>query len=191
MQGVLIAALLLAPADDQVFCDGLRQIVAAAPGDFKALESADPYDGTVGIGFTWSQNRCHIQGPIYDEAKQNTRIYACQKDFLCPDSLPREAMPCEPSDYRQGEEPSYQRLLDLAIRAAKCFNVPVYRDDKWWGRSMAPGYVVVVPGARIHASYYAMFGMHGPRLYPPGSKQPPQVPHGYALVLQVSRALPD
>ena len=39
MQGIVIAALLLAPPPADEFCDALKKVVASMPGDFAALEA--------------------------------------------------------------------------------------------------------------------------------------------------------
>ena len=181
IHAALITALTLAaPASADPFCDGLREIAAAAPGRFASLESGKDDVGRVGLGFEWNKGECRITNGAtaiaYDERQKPTAIYACQEGFY----------PVE-TPLTDG------RLREIGMRAAACFGVAMVRDGNRWNESPLPAYLVVVPGARIHVGAFEMPENEGPirHVYPSGTdtrRFPAPRILGDAVMLQVSQA---
>lgn len=112
MTPILIAALLLAPAaQDEAFCGTLKQIVAAAPDDFRTITGERDNSGALSV-----RVKPEIEGG-WD---------------LCA-VVPGDSGNIMPATYICGSSstraPTDAEVAALANRAAACFGAEVHIDD--------------------------------------------------------------
>lgn len=117
MTPILIAALLLAPATgDDAFCEALKQIVAAAPGDYRAVAGApDGKDSHswLGTAIPDIDSGREVGCFVWLNDPQTSRFY-----YYCMTN-------------RQDDAASDTDVAALADRAARCFGAEVRKSTVW------------------------------------------------------------
>lgn len=168
MTPILIASLLLASAaQDDPFCDPLKQVVAAATGDYHVLEGELGEDGAMRArvtpeiegGWDW----CNVKAP-----DRMTGYYSCFANF-------------------DNQAPKDADVAALADAAAACFGpdvhaTAIYRGPKGFGypaerRIHVAGLQIMLMSMRTD---YGVSGEHRPRPYLAAKPA-----HYYELVLDI------